>query len=257
MFNLFKKKKRKPTIESILCIPGPWKSKEELVKAVALNNIDQFLLAGQILMDLKENIGYNCMIEEVDSNIPNAFEVAGTVTGIESETIDELRNHKLVVYLIGVTGEKSKAADLARAANCLIKAGGLGVKIETAGKAFGPDKWSKLVNEDLMNNLYQLFVIDSISDGNGTMYSCGMHNLGMKDSIISGDDNNEIHSVLSTFGMYQVYEDAKLNAGETFSINTDSIVYEIDEEHNQPNLGLEDFENKFGMWKLTAKKYER
>ena len=98
-----------------------------------------------------------------------------------------------------------------------------------------------------------MFVLDSISDGNGTVYTCGMHNLGFKDSIVNRENFQDAVDLLSVFGYYQIMENPEIRNEQTFSTSINSPVFEITDESNQPNKGDELFENQFGMWRLKRK----
>ena len=98
-----------------------------------------------------------------------------------------------------------------------------------------------------------MLVLDSISDGNGTVYTCGMHNLGYKDTIVEGEDFQYAVELLSIFGYYQIMDKPEIRAGQTFGTSVDSPIFEIVEEKNQPYQGDELFENHYGMWRLKRK----
>ena len=96
-----------------------------------------------------------------------------------------------------------------------------------------------------------MFVIDSIVDEEGTVYSCGMQNLGYKDTIISGEEFQEAVKLIRIFSYYQIIDKPAINNKQTFSASIESPKYKITDEVNQPNKGDELFENPFGMWRLT------
>ena len=255
MFNIFKKKedKQKSNPKTVLCIPGNWNDRSEIVKSIAESNLNEFIFAGMVLLNMRTNKGFELQIEEYDENIKESFRIAGSVNRIREDFIQEIGNHKYVIYLIGETGNLKDAKEIAEAAIAILKAGGIGIKVETTGKAFTKEQWSELIDEFEESNLYQMFVLDSISDGNGTVYTCGMHNLGYKDAIVSGEEFQYAVELLSIFGYYQIIDKPKIKAGQTFGTSIDSPVFEITEEKSQPYIGDELFENKFGMWRLKRK----
>ncbi|QES90059.1 DUF4261 domain-containing protein [Rhizosphaericola mali] len=103
-----------------------------------------------------------------------------------------------------------------------------------------------------LGNLYPMYVLDSISDGHGAVYTCGMHNLGLKDAMIVGEEFQAAVEVLSIFGYYQLIDQPTIKAGQTFSIAQDAPIFLISEEKHQPSHGDELFENPFGMWLLES-----
>ena len=67
--------------------------------------------------------------------------IAGKVNRITEEFLDEIDRHKYVIYISGETGSLEEAGHIAQAGDALLKAGGTGIKVESAGKAFTRDKW--------------------------------------------------------------------------------------------------------------------
>ena len=258
MFNIFKKKEksvnqteRKP--KTILCIPGNWNDRTEIVTAIAENNMNEFIFAGMVLMNLKTNKGFELEIYERDDRMKDSFKFAGMVNRVSEEFLKKIDKHKFVVYLSAETGDLKSATEIAEAGNAILKSGGIGIKVETTGKAFTKEHWTELLSDFEESNLYQMYVLDSISDGKGTTYTCGMHNLGLKDSIVYNEDFQESVNLLSIFGYYQLVDKPEIQSGQTFSTDMESPIFEINEERNQPNIGDELFENPYGMWKLTRK----
>ena len=238
---------------TVLCIPGNWKNRSELVTAIAESNAGNYLFAGMVLMDLKTKAGFELEIYERDNRMKEAFGFAGRVNQVTDNFLSKIDEHSLVLYLSGETGSFEKAFDLANAANALLNAGGTGVKVETTGKAFEKEQWMGLVAEEYPANLYALYVLDSISDGLGTTYSCGMHNLGLKDVIVYQEDFQEAVNLIAAFGYYQIMESPEINVNQTFGVAANSPIFEIQEEHKQPNKGDDFFENPYGMWLLQRK----
>lgn len=258
MFNIFKKKKdhvntavMKPT--TILCIPGNWSDRTEIVTAIAKSNINEFIFAGMILLNLKTHEGFTLEIHERDDRMKESFKWAGMANRISEAFLNEVDKHKYVIYLSSETGNSESAMALAEAGKAVLKSGGIGIKVETTGKAFTKEHWIELLHEFKESNLYQMFVLDSISDGKGKTYSCGMHNLGLKDSIVYDEEFQEAVHLISIFGYYQLIEKPEIKHNQTFSTSTEAPVFVISEEKNQPNKGYELFENPYGMWKLERK----
>lgn len=252
MFNIFKKKvtKKNSTPKTVLCIPGTWNDRSEIITSIAKSNLGEFIFAGMVMLNMETKKGFEIQIDEYDENMKESFRIAGSVNKVSESFIEQVGNHKFVIYLIGETGSLKSAKEMAEAGMAILKAGGIGLKIETTGKAFTKKQWSEFIDEFEESNLYEMFVLDSIRDKNGTVYTCGMHNLGYKDSIISGEEFQDAVELLSIFGYYQIMEKPEIKVGQTFGTAIDSPVFKIIEETNQPNKGDELFENNFGMWRL-------
>jgi hypothetical protein len=252
----FKKKaiahdKEPATFNSIICIPGRWTTREEVILKIVEANMGEFIAAGGVMMNIKTKSHCTIEVYEHDERMGESFEVAGRVTCVSEEFLNEIGNHNLVVYISAPTGNLENLERLAFAANAVLKAGGIGVKIETAGKAFDKETWQLFLNDFRESNLYDMFVLESITMEDGTVFSCGMQNLGLKDTIVSVLPFQEAVDLIRIFGFYQVVDKPTILTGQTFSATVDAPKFRILEEQNPPYKGDEQLGNPFGMWRLT------
>lgn len=260
MLNFFKRKQTPAvattaTVKTVLCVPGPWKSHDEVMHAIIENNLGEYLFAGMLLYDVNRKTGYELEICDPDTRMRNSFEFAGSTTCVRDEEgfLDAIEAHETVLYVVGETGSLQTAEHIARAGAALLKAGGIGLKVESAGKAFTKTQWLDMLEDGFTEaSLYKMFVLDVLLDSErGILYSCGMHNLGLKDALFAdGQDRAAILDTLSSFGYYQIVDKPTILAGQTFAAYQDAPVYRIHEETNQPNAGHDLFENPLGMWRL-------
>jgi hypothetical protein len=237
--------------KTVICIPGNWDSWDEFILAIVTATNGEYLVAGSILMNAKKERHYSISFCERDEKMKESFSYAGRVTRVTGNFLDEIGNHKHVIYISGITGNLEEAGHIAFAAEAVLKAGGLGIKIESAGKAFEKDKWCNMLESFEESNLYQMFVLDSIVNEDGEVYSCGMQNLGYKDTIVSGEEFQYAVDLITIFSYYQIVDKPTILNRQTFSTDTESPKYIITDEFNQPNKGDELYENPFGMWRLT------
>ncbi|CAN7206473.1 hypothetical protein [Mesorhizobium sp. LjNodule214] len=236
----------------ILCIPGPWEGRSAFVRAVAEASMPsaEYVAAGMIVMHGPSKAAFEFDFCDRDEDMTRAFASAGVVNELGKDVIDKIAWHRSVVYLLSTSPQtKETSISIAKAAAHLIKAGGLGVKVETAGKAFSADQWLERTSGDFVE-IYGLVVLDSVSDGT-TTYSCGMRNLGLWDSIVSGDEFQSAVKLLRGFNMYQLYESPKLLAGQTFGLETGAPRYRLSVETQQPDGEHNLYTNPFGMWRLS------
>jgi hypothetical protein len=251
----FKKKKviqppTSPVFESVICIPGNWNDWNEFILSIVETSNGEYIAAGNILINAKNKKHYKIDFCEPDLKMKESFLYAGKVTGISNKCIEEVGAHKFVIYLSGETGNLEDAKHIAFATNIILKTGGLGVKIETAGKAFDKEKWMILVDSFDESTLYSMFVIASIVSEQGDIYSCGMQNLGLRDTILSGIDFQEAVQLISLFEYFQIIDKPIILNNHTFRADMESPIFRIKDEPNQPNLGYVLLENPFGMWRL-------
>jgi hypothetical protein len=173
------------------------------------------------------------------------------VNSVSENFLNQIESHTHVIYIIGDGGSLEKAEHIAKAGYAILKAGGLGLKVETAGKAFEKEQWIRLVENLETANLYKMFVIDSISNVNGTVFSCGMQNIGLKDTIVSGEEFQYAAKLISIFGFYQLIDRPQIVENQTFSCDINSPAFRISNELNQPYKEDNLFRNPFGMWRLS------
>ncbi|MER8525915.1 hypothetical protein [Mesorhizobium sp. M0814] len=236
----------------ILCIPGPWEDRSAFVRAVAEASMPSadYVAAGMIVMHGPSKAAFEFDFCDRDEDMTRAFAGAGLANKLGKDVIDKIGSHKSVVYLLSrALQTKETSISIAKAAAHLIQAGGLGVKVETAGKAFSADQWLEETNGGFVE-IYGLMVLDSVSDGT-TTYSCGMRNLGLWDSIVSGDEFQSAVKLLRGFNMYQLYESPELLAGQTFGLEAGAPRYRLSVETQQPDADHNLYANPFGMWRLS------
>jgi len=140
----FKKQTKKsppPTAKSILCIPGKWKDFEEFLGSLIVSSGASYMVVGDILINGKNKRHYSIEFCERDSRMKDSFRVAGRVTGMSEEIVEEIGEHSYVVYISGETGSLDEAENIAQAGMAILNAGGIALKIETTGKAFSKDRW--------------------------------------------------------------------------------------------------------------------
>jgi hypothetical protein len=254
--------KKKPAVaktplnfDSILCVPGNWTSADEAKLSIVEATNGDYIAAGGVLMNARKKQHFIFEVCERDERMKLAFAVAGRVTAVTEDFLDKIDKHNLVIYISAPTGSLLKAAHIAFAGEALLKAGGIGIKIETAGKAFAKETWFGLTNNFQESNVYEMFVIDSLIQKDGTTFSCGMQNLGLKDTIVSDLPFEEAFDLLRIFGYYQVVDKPVILPNQTFTPiptpTNESSRYRITEEVNPPYQHLERLGNPFGMWRLT------
>lgn len=239
------------TFTSVICIPGDWIDRTDFIQRIVSSTNGDYIAAGGILLNLKDNTSFLIEFCERDEKIADAFKYAGRVTRVSDDFIKEIDQHRNVVYISSETGNLDAAKKISFAANAVLSAGGIGIKIETAGKAFEKSKWIAMLENFEVPNLFEMFVLDSIADKDGTVFSCGMQNLGYKDTIVSGLEFQSAVDLISIFSYYQIIDKPTIQDKQTFSKSIDAPKFIITDENNYPYKGDELFGNPNGMWRLT------
>lgn len=238
-------------VETRLCIPGSWRSQEDIYQKVLSAGGGEYMAAGGYIINVPAKRHYKLELFERDDKLAGIFQVAGKPAGIGPDSLHSIENHKTVAYLTGATGDLDGAYLMACAASVMLKAGGLGVKVETAGKAFDSKQWQRSTKTYDEASLFELFVLNSVTMADGAVFSCGMHNLGLKDTIVSDEDFQTAYELISIFGFYQIFDKPVILPGQTFQRDAHSPVYRIGEELTQPYRGDPLSENNVVMWRLT------
>lgn len=234
-------------IEIVLCIPGPWADRNELVQSI-LKDSGGYIFAGVILMHLETK--QSCKLEfcDRDDRMLKAFQAAGSHWKSTPE-MELISTHKSVCYLISKGGSIESAHSIMNSANALINAGGYGVKVESSGLAHPPEDWREQCQYNYLFKSHSSYVVYVTSQNT---YSCGMHNFGLPDAIVDSSESEKPSELLRVFTHYLLSESPTIKDGQTFSVDLDSPVYRI-KEGSPINYGENSlFNNPYGMWRLQA-----
>lgn len=228
----------------VIGIPVQSKNQEALVKAI--NGIDGYSYAGMALLHEQTQDSFGIEIYEKDKNMRQAFEQLsmGRLTEEQLEAIDK---HTFTIYLIGKGGTVEDARKMLETSQALLSIGGLGVKVETTGKAFSTEVWNKIGQVPEDTRLYDAFVMKLHADGD-VYYTCGMQNMGLKDAIVGAVDQQTAIYALDAFCLYQILEQPHIRPGESFSPASDMPSFQITEEEDQRYPKEDIYYNKYGLW---------
>ncbi|WP_221621888.1 DUF4261 domain-containing protein [Variovorax sp. KBW07] len=233
--------------EMVLCIPGPWENTTELIRRL-IQHGDGYLFAGRILMHTETRFSCELIFEGPDERMSRAF-WATAPHWRDSAEMTAIATHRSVVYLVGPGGSQQNAESLMQAGAALVRAGGLGVKVESTGLSHTPSAWL-----DHCAHLYLFFAHRAlvIYLTGEDVCSCGMHNLGLKDAVTGSlDDPTAATELLRAFTHYLFTEQPTIRHGQTFSVAADARVYRIEEESSQTYEEDSLFHNPYGLWRLV------
>jgi len=231
----------------VLRIPGPWESREALAQAIAASNTDT-ALSGGILR--RHDRSARAEFVEHEPDLRDAFAQTGRLF---SETdLAAIAAHRSAVYLIGAGGSLQAGREMMDFADALLRAGGLAVKVETSGVAHRALDWlaQSARKETHTGALFIAYV--AMVASRGAVYSCGMHNLGFPDAILSADlPPQRAGQLLKDFLMYLLHEQPALTDEHTFAVSGDETRFRLAREP-RPLFAADDlFHNPYGWWRLT------
>ncbi|AMM94790.1 hypothetical protein UP17_21870 [Peribacillus simplex] len=232
----------------IIGIPGKWKDRAELIQTVASQS-EGYLLAGNIFHNKDKNITFQAEIQDYEPTLKETFSYASK-DALSERLLAEISEHTFTVYIIADTGN---VTDLIDAGAAILRAGGMAVKIETAGIAHSKEDWQKLHQSPDILSVYAHFA--TIIGEEDYYCSFGMKAFGLPDAVtLNTMSPKEAASLLNTFNFYHLGERPLFTTGETFSIQQDAPDFIL--------TGLQDFRyeedhpfyNPFGLWNLGTSK---
>lgn len=232
----------------ILGISGPWADRSEITTAI-MSQSGGYLFAGKVMLHMKTGAHCEVDIAGPDPRMRAAFEVAGGGS-FSSSDLDAIAQHRSTIYLIGDGGSFENARTMMQAAQAMLRCGGFAVKVESAGIAHSAEGWSQLTEEPLPHVLLRAFV--TYVGQPGEFYSCGMHNLGFRDAIVTAPISSpDAAHLLHTFVRYIALEEPTMQDGETFAVAADAPRYRLTRTDHANHDPEDTFYNPYGMWNLA------
>jgi hypothetical protein len=241
-------------IESVVCVPGPWEDPDAMVEAVTEllgEEGPRFGMAEELMVELVSEDALVWRWAPHREGLARTFSIAGRGSFGEPElaAIGAAPGHAFLVDPEG--GSLQAARRMMIFADALLRAGGLGVKVESAGVAHSVEAWREMTAaaHDIAA-LLAGFVTVVGAPGQG-FYTCGMHNLGLPEALVPASLEPEAAvELLDAFTLYLAAEEPVLEDGQTFAAAEDAPQYELAHqpcEHFEPG---DPFHNPFGMWAL-------
>jgi len=232
----------------VIGIPGTWTDHSDIVTGIAKHS-GGYLYAGMILMHIETRWSCTLEIYDRDPEMRRAFELAGGGQLSDSE-LDAIDQHTYTIYLSADGGSFDTARTLMRAANAVLKCGGIAVKIESTGVAHSPNRWNELTDDELPLAVLNAFVTYIGDDG--FFYSCGMHSIGHRDAVVTADiAPNDAANLLHQFLRYIAFEDPTIHDNETFGVDENAPRYRARKAPCTIFPPDDLFHNPYGVWQLV------
>ncbi len=229
--------------EIILCIPGPWETRKDLMEALIHAHNGRYLFAGMVVFDTEDKDAVTIEWEPHDPRIEAAFSPCKG----HPETMQAIAAHRSVVYAHFSMSVPDQRERLLKYTDVLRKAGGAAVKIETCGLSHPWERWFDWLSSPFSGDQY-LAVVVLAGDSEG-WYSCGMHHFGLPDAMVN-DGRPDVPDTLQAFNKYLLIESPDLRTGSTFSKDNDSprrrLRWAEDDVFDPTDL----FHNPHGRWHL-------
>ncbi|MDP3510365.1 MAG: hypothetical protein Q8T09_20515 [Candidatus Melainabacteria bacterium] len=185
------------TQELLVIIPLKYQSTEEILDL--LTKVDSLNSSNGITLINKESqaVIYDIDIKERDSDLSETLLSCG-VGRLSSTHTEAIKNHTHLLYISGPNAEvESEAEDQIELASDMLKTvsvllnelNGECVYIATAGLTHTAEAWAELSEEQGLAAYIEAYV--QRIGGEGQIFSCGMHGLGLPDVSLELDLNDE------------------------------------------------------------------
>lgn len=237
-------------VEIVLGVPGRWLNRAEIVTSIAKKSRG-YLFQGDTIFNESTQESFELDIAHHDPDLAEAFIVAGHGQFSRQE-ITALATHTYTVYAIGPGGSFDAAREIMNVAAALLRSGGIALRVESSGAVHSAEQWLNCVRykDNDLTALYDAYVVVTRRDD--LVYSCGMHNLGFRDGIISmKNPSEETVNELQAFLLYLLGEKPELKDGTIFSTSAKTPHYRLKGEKCTAYSPGDLLYNPYGMWRLT------
>jgi uncharacterized protein YegJ (DUF2314 family) len=230
----------------ILGIPGRWQNRKDLITAIVQANPDpknvRYLALGPLISDLQTKEAFGFEVCDHDPRLADAFRIAGQGR-FSTELLASIAQHTLTLYIHSRDQSVEAARSMLSLGAFLLAAGGMAVKVETAGVAHTADRWRYFARTSNLLSLHDAFV--TLVGGKEFNYTCGMHNVGLPDASLTAQISvKDAPEYLVAFNQWNLIERPQLKDGDRFAVSLSDPVftlghlaygYDSDNEYNNPH----------------------
>lgn len=235
--------------ELIICIPGPWRDRADFIgRVITTEPKSRFMFAGGILADVQQQDHVPLEFCDPDPQMAQAFETAGQGK-LPQECLELIRQHTAVVYLHFPIDLQEQRERVAKFTGVVRQAGGIAVKVESAGVAHTWETW----DSRLRGSMFDLYCCAIVLVGDKhSFYSCGMHHFGLPEcEVPSFMGAASGAGLINRFNSWRINDRPEIKSGETFSLSANEPPFRLelrpDNRHSPDTL----FYNPHGVWFIT------
>lgn len=225
-----------------ILVPGPWKSRDDVADllggaGIAATAVGEPLKRGTVGVELIE-----------DEALGDGF-AQGRSPSVDDDVVDrisELGRAALLEIAGRLDEDPNQTAAIGRV---LRDAGGLAIRMEGSGAASPWDDWLDDIESGGPFELYNRATL-LVSDGDGTVFTCGMQQFDSPDAEITTTDPDEAVRWLDALCCFQLGESPVLGTGHIFRPDAGSVPCKLErwpDHRHRPDDGRH---NPFGVWRL-------
>lgn len=239
-----------PEPSIVLGIPGKWKDRSEIVTSIARDSGD-YLFAGKILFHAASKTSFEVDIYDHDPELPEKVRY-GSAGQIPEEDLAALEDHTFTLYLLSFETGRDVVERMMDAAVALLDAGGMVVKVETAGFSVSSAKWREHASVKAAYSLQRAMVM--LVGEEREYFTCGMRAFGLPDCMVLDSDQDTAFETSIEFCCYMMDEAPKLAEGHVVKLTESPTRFQLsfeDYTHYPPG---DPFHNPHGQWVLEPMK---
>lgn len=206
------------------------------------------MFAGMILADVEQKDHVSLDFCDPFPKMVEAFRISGQGK-LPDECLEQIGQHASVVYLHFPINLQEQRERVSKFTQVVRQAGGIAVKVESAGVAHTWETWET----KLGGSLFDLYCCAIVLVGDQqSFYSCGMHHFGLPEcevpsyiGLASGAD------LINRFNSWQINDRPIIKSGETFSAAANELPFRLDLKPDSRHAVDDLFHNPHGVWVLT------
>lgn len=209
------------------------------------------MFLGKILAQpsAKRHVGVDFVQRAPD--LEEAFRIAGQ-GALPDHLIDAVRRHQSITYLQFDGRFREIRPAVIDFTRLIQQMGGIAPKIESTGIAHEWSTWFDRLQSENPFDWYRSLVV--LVGDTESFFSCGMHLFGLPDVEISRQlDSTMAADLMNRFNYWRLMEAPVLNAGETFSLTSESPRFALLMRSDHRHPAGDPFRNPHGVWRLEPR----